>query len=142
MLLEEVARTSAVVAATSSRREKIERLSACLAALRPEEVPIAVAYLSGALPHGSIGVGWASLKDVPQPALPPATLELIDVDVTLRRVGALAGAGSQQARREELHGLFGRATEPEQGFLRGLLTGEIRQGALEGVMVDAVARAA
>ena len=142
MLLEEVAQTSADVAATSSRRAKIEQLSACLAVLGPEEVPIAVAYLSGALPHGSIGVGWASLKDVPPPAAPPATLELIEVDVALRRIGALVGAGSQTARSEELHGLFGHATEPEHRFLRGLLMGQIRQGALEGIMVDAVARAA
>ena len=134
--------TSADVAATSSRLTKIERLSACLAALRPEEVPIAVAYLSGTLPHESIGVGWATLKAVPPPAPLPGALELVEVDASLQRIGALEGAGSQAARREELHGLFGRATGSEQRFLRGLLTGEIRQGALEGVMVAAVARAA
>jgi DNA ligase-1 len=100
-----------------------------------------VAYLSGALPHGSIGVGWASLRDVSPPAA-SATLELVDVDASLRRIGGLAGAGSQAARRDELRDLFGRATEPGQRFLRGLLTGEVRQGALEGVMVDAVAKAA
>jgi DNA ligase-1 len=142
VLFAEVARASTDVAATSSRRAKVDRLSAALAALRPEEVPVAVAYLSGTLPHDSIGVGWASIKEVPQPAPLPATLELLAVDATLRRVGSLAGAGSRATRREELDGLFGRATEPEQRFLRGLLTGGIRQGALEGVMVDAVARAA
>ena len=142
MLFLEVARTSADVAQTSSRRAKIERLAASLAALRPPEVPVAVAYLSGALPHGSIGVGWATPKDVPEPSPPPATLELLDVDATLRRVGALAGAGSQATRHRELHRLFARATEPEQRFLRDLLTGGIRQGALEGVMVEGVARAA
>src|SRR5688500_8677637 len=141
MLLEEVAAASADVAATSSRLKKVERLSSVLSGLRPDEVPIAVSYLSGALPHGSIGVGWASLREVPSPAT-DATLEIVQVDETLRRIGGLAGAGSQAARREALHDLFGRATEPEQRFLRGLLTGEIRQGALEGVMVDAVSRAA
>ena len=141
MLLEEVAAASADVAATSSRLKKIERLSSVLAGLRPNEVSIAVAYLSGALPHGSIGVGWASLRDVPPPAA-GATLELIDVDATLRRIGGLAGAGSQGARRDELRDLLGRATEQGQRFLRGLLTGEVRQGALEGVMVEAVAKAA
>ena len=141
MLFAEVARASADVAATSSRREKVERLSSCLAAMRPEEVRVAVAYLSGALPYGSIGVGWATLKRVPDPSPPPEILELLDVDAALRMVGTLAGSGSQAARREELEGLFGHATEPEQRFLRGLLLGEIRQGALEGVMVDAVARA-
>jgi ATP-dependent DNA ligase I len=141
MLLDEVAAASADVAATSSRLKKVERLSSLLARLRPEEIPIAVAYLSGALPHGSIGIGWASLREVPAPAA-EATLELLEVDATLRRIGGLSGAGSQAARREALHDLFGRATEREQGFLRRLLTGEIRQGALEGVMVDAIARAA
>jgi DNA ligase-1 len=142
MKLEEICRASADVAATRSRRAKVERLASCLAALAPTEVPIAVAYLSGALPHGSIGVGWASIKDVPPPAAPPGTLEIVEVDAILRRVGSLSGPGSQAARRKALHDLFARATEPEQRFLRGLLMGEIRQGALEGVMVDAVAKAA
>jgi DNA ligase-1 len=141
MLLEEVVAASADVAATSSRLKKVERLSSLLAGLRPEEVPIAVAYLSGALPHGSIGIGWASLREVPSPAA-TAALELVEVDAILRRIGGLSGAGSQAARRDALQDLFGRATEPEQSFLRRLLTGEIRQGALEGVMVDAVSRAA
>jgi ATP-dependent DNA ligase len=142
VLLGEVAAASADVAATSSRRTKVERLSSVLAALRPDEVPIAVAYLSGVLPQGSIGVGWASLKDLPPPGQPPAVLELIEVDTALRGIGAMAGAGSQAARRTALHDLFARATAVEQDFLRGLLMGEIRQGALEGVMVDAVSRAA
>jgi ATP-dependent DNA ligase I len=141
MLLDEVAAASGDVAATSSRLKKVERLSSVLAQLRPEEVPIAVAYLSGALPHGSIGVGWASLREVPSADATPE-LELIEVDATLRQIGGLSGAGSQAARRDALQDLFGRATEREQSFLRGLLTGEIRQGALEGVMVDAVSRAA
>jgi DNA ligase-1 len=142
MLLGEVAAASADVAATSSRLEKIARLSSVLAALEPGEVPIAVAYLSGVLPQGSIGVGWASLKDLPAAAPSPATLALLDVDAALTRIGALAGAGSQAARRTALHDLFARATDDEQDFLRGLLMGEIRQGALEGVMVEVIARAA
>ena len=142
MLLGEVAAASADVAATSSRLEKVARLSSVLAALEPVEVPIAVAYLSGVLSQGSIGVGWASLKDLPPATSEPATLELVDVDAALTRIGALVGAGSQAARRTALHDLFRRATDDEQDFLRGLLMGEIRQGALEGVMVEAIARAA
>ena len=141
MLLGEVAAASADVAATSSRRTKVERLASVLAALRPEEVPIAVAYLSGVLPQGSIGIGWASLKDLPPPGQAPVQ-ELVEVDAALRRIGAMAGAGSQAARRAALHDLFARVTAAEQDFLRSLLMGEIRQGALEGVMVDAVSRAA
>jgi DNA ligase-1 len=141
MRFEEIVRTSDDVAATPSKRAKVERLAACLALARPDEVATAVAYLSGVLPQGSIGVGWASLREVPPPLDADAELEVREVDDTLRRVGEMSGAGSQTARREALHGLFSRATEPEQRFLRGLLTGEIRQGALEGVMVDAVARA-
>ena len=142
MLLAAVAAASADVAATSSRLEKVARLSSVLAALEPGEIPIAVAYLSGVLPQGSIGVGWASLKDLPPPAPAPATLELLDVDAALARIGSLAGAGSQTARRTALHDLFARATDEEQDLLRGLLMGEIRQGALGGVMVEAISRAA
>ncbi len=141
MQLEDVARTSAEVAGTSARSKKVERLAALLRSAGPDEVPVVVAYLSGALPHGPIGVGWASLRDLPAPA-PQASLEVREVDAALRRIGSLSGTGSQAARRRELADLFGRATEPERRFLIGLLTGEVRQGALEGVMVEAVARAA
>jgi DNA ligase-1 len=142
MLLEEIARTSAEVADSSSRLAKIERLADSLRRLRPEEVPVAVAYLSGELPEGTIGVGWASLRDLPPPSSPPPSLELLEVESALRRIATTTGQGSQTARRNELHQLFSRATEPERQFLIKLLLGELRQGALEGVMVEAVARAA
>ena len=142
MLFAEVARTSADVATTSSRRAKVERLANLLGSLEPQEVAIAVAYLSGALPQGSIGIGWATLTGVPAPSASPPSLSLLEVDATLERVGSLTGAGSQAARRRELDRLFAGATDAEQRFLRDLLTGGIRQGALEGVMVEAVARAA
>src|SRR5919106_480008 len=94
MLLDEIARTSEAVAATRSRLAKIDALAACLRRLRSEEVPIAVAYLTGELPHAPIGVGWASLRDRPAPAQEPS-LELLEVDATLRRIGATSGTGSQ-----------------------------------------------
>jgi DNA ligase-1 len=137
----EIARTSSDVAASSSRLAKIERLAACLRGLSPQEAPIAVAYLAGYLPQGSVGVGWASMRDLPEPAR-RATLELSRVDASFGKIAAASGPGSQSIRREALRSLFGRATEAEQRFLRGLLSGELRQGALEGVMVEAVARAA
>lgn len=141
MLLEEVARTSAAVAGTSSRLAKVDALAACLRRADADEVRIAVAYLAGELPHGTIGVGWAALRDLPAPA-DAATLELLDVDAALRLVGETTGAGSQARRRELVADLFGRATADEQQFLTALLLGGLRQGALEGVMTDAVARAA
>src|ERR687895_397735 len=90
VLLAELARASAEVADTSSRLRKIETLATALRRLRAEEVPVAVAYLSGELPHAPIRVGWASLRDLPAPAASP-TLELLDVDAALRRIGDLTG---------------------------------------------------
>jgi DNA ligase-1 len=141
MLLDEIARTSEEVAATSARGKKTALIADALGALRPEEVPIAVAYLAGELPQGSIGVGWASLRTLPSPAQEPA-LELLDVDSAIGRIASVSGKGSQALRKTEVAQLFGRATEREQRFLRSLLLGELRQGALEGVMLDAVAKAA
>ena len=141
MLLNEVARASADVAATRSRLAKIARLAECLGQANGDEVPVAVAYLSGFLPQGTIGVGWAALRELP-PAVASSALELLEVHETVTRIAAIAGAGSQTARREALADLFGRATELEQRFLTSLLLGELRQGALEGVMVEAVAKAA
>jgi DNA ligase-1 len=141
VLLAEVAETSAAVAATPARLGKVERLAACLARMTPDEVRVGVAFLSGELTQRQIGVGWATLRELPPPAAEPS-LPLLRVDETFGRVGRLAGPGSQRERRALLGDLFGRATGPEQRFLRQLLAGELRQGALEGVMVDAVARAA
>ena len=141
MLLEEIARTSADVTATSARLGKTRALADCLERLAPAEVPVAVAYLAGELPHAPIGVGWAALRQLPAPAA-SATLDLLEVDAALRRIGATVGPGSQALRRDLVAELMARATEREQRFLAGLLTGELRQGALEGVMVDAIARAA
>jgi DNA ligase 1 len=140
VLLEEVAQTSAVVTGTSSRLGKVEALASCLSRAGRNEVPIAVAYLSGVLPHDPVGIGWAALRELPAPAS-SASLELGEVDAALRRIGETTGRGSQSARKTLLARLLGRATEAEQRFLIGLLLGELRQGALEGVMVDAVARA-
>ena len=140
MRLDELVATSAQVTETPARLGKVAVLAGLLRRLRPDEVPVAVAYLSGELPHAPVGVGWASLRDPPAPTA-AGTLELLDVDAALRRIGETSGPGSQAERRRLLTELLARATEPEQRFLRRLLTDELRQGALGGVMVDAVARA-
>jgi ATP-dependent DNA ligase I len=141
VLLDEVAGTSAAVANSSARLAKVERLAACLRRLEPGEVHPAVVFLSGELRQRQIGVGWAALRDVPAPAAGP-TLTVAEVDAAFERIGRLAGPGSQAERRRLLSELFARATAGEQRFLIGLLSGELRQGALEGVMVEAIARAA
>ena len=141
MLLRDLADTSEAVATTPARLGKVERLAGALSRAGPREVAVAVAFLSGELRQRQIGVGWASLRDVPEPAAEPS-LGVAEVDATFERIGRQAGAGSQAERRRLLAELFARGTGPEQRFLRQLLVGELRQGALEGVMVDAVARAA
>jgi ATP-dependent DNA ligase I len=141
VLLDEVAGTSAAVANSSARLAKVERLAACLRRLEPGEVHPAVAFLSGELRQRQIGVGWAALREVPAPAA-TATLTVAEVDAAFERIGRLAGPGSQAERRRLLAELFARAIAGEQRFLIGLLSGELRQGALEGVMVEAIARAA
>ncbi len=137
----DVAAASEDVRAESGRGAKIARLAACLAGLDPAELPAAVAFLSGRLLQRQTGAGWASLRDLPDGAAAPA-LQVLEVDAAFARMAALSGPGSAGARRELLHDLFGRATAPEQRLLRGLVAGEVRQGAQEGVMVEAAARAA
>ena len=141
MLLTEIAEVSRVVATTGARLAKIETLAGALRQAGPLEVPIAVAYLSGELPQRQIGVGWGTLRDGFPPADRP-TLTLSDVDAGFSAIGTVSGKGSAAARKALVSELFGRATEDEQRFLYGLLSGELRQGALEGVMTEAVARAA
>jgi DNA ligase-1 len=141
MLLAEIASASVDVAATSSRLGKIARIADCLALASPDEVRIAVSYLAGELPQGTVGVGWAALKERPAAAADP-TLGLLEVDEAVSALKAISGPGSKAARAAALQTLLGRATEPEQRLLVGLFLGELRQGALEGVMADAVAKAA
>jgi ATP-dependent DNA ligase I len=142
VLLATIVTVSAEVAATSGRLAKIAALAAVLREAGPGEVPIAVAYLSGDLPQRQVGVGWATLRDATSvPAAVPA-LTLGEVDAAFSAIGAVSGAGSVAVRRKLVTELFARATDIEQQFLIRLLSGELRQGALEGVMTDAVAKAA
>ncbi len=141
MLLASLVSVSAQVAGTSGRLAKIDLLAQALRTAGPLEVPIAVAYLSGELPQRQIGVGWATLRGG-FPAAPAPSLSLSEVDTALSAIGAVAGKGSALARKELVAALFTQVTAAEQEFLVRLISGELRQGALEGVMTDAVARAA
>ncbi|MDJ0868227.1 MAG: ATP-dependent DNA ligase [Myxococcota bacterium] len=142
MQLADLVETSQAVSATRARREKIARLADCLARVPPGEAEIAVAFLCGEPLQGRLGVGWATLRDAAAgPAEAPA-LSLADVDRALTRLGALRGRGSAAARGRALRELLAACTAPEADFLRRLLLGELRQGALEGIVVEAAARAA
>ena len=185
MLLSEVVEVSASVAATSARNAKIAQIAALLARTEPGQVAVAVAFLSGELLQGQIGVGYATIGELfraadaagagaavaadaasddagpadgppaagaltltevdagPADGPPPAgALTLTEVDAAFAAIGAVTGPGSVAQRRQQLAALFARATEREREFLVRLLAGDLRQGALEGVMTDAVARAA
>ncbi|HMD33435.1 MAG TPA: ATP-dependent DNA ligase [Vicinamibacterales bacterium] len=138
MRLSELVAASGAVAAVSGRLEKIAHLAAFLGRVPPDLIPIAVPYLSGAMRQGRIGVGGALLSDLRD--VPPAetpSLDLADVDAAFDRIAAASG----RARAEQVRALLGRATRDEQDFLARLLFGELRQGALEGVVVEAIARA-
>ncbi|MFP5487786.1 MAG: ATP-dependent DNA ligase, partial [Acidimicrobiia bacterium] len=142
MLFEELARASDAVAATSKRSEKVGVLAAVLERLPPDEIPAAVAFAAGTTLHGRLGVGWATLRDVrPAPATEP-TLTVGQVDRALATLTTIAGAGSQARRREVLHDVLAAATEAEQRLLVAVIGGELRQGALDGVVAAAVAKAA
>ena len=143
MLLAALAETSDAVAATRSRLAKIELLVACLRALDADERETAVAWLAGALPGGRLGLGPATVHDLR--GVPPAaeaTLAISAARERLESVAGVRGAGSATRRRAILESLFAAATAREQSFLARLLVGELRQGALEGVMADAIAAAA
>lgn len=142
MLLDEIARTSAAVAQTPARLKKIDLLAETLRHARPDEIPTAVAYLSGVLPQGTIGVGWASLRGRPAPALPPPTLKLLDVDAAFEAIKTATGPGSQTARRTALAALFEQATATEQRFLTSSCSANSTKALRKRSMLEAVAKAA
>jgi ATP-dependent DNA ligase I len=163
VLLSELVRTSAAVAGAPGRKAKIEEIAGLLRQAAPAEVPVAVAFLSGELRQRQIGVGFAAIRDLlgdsfwasadgagpddtaaatPGPANGAPPLTLADVDAAFAAIGAISGPGTQAERRRLLGTVLRRATPAERSFLTRLLGGELHQGALEGVMSDAVARAA
>jgi DNA ligase-1 len=140
--LAEVVRASAAVAATSSRLAKIRVIAECLRALEPQEVEIALPYLSGDIRQGRLTLGYSTLRSaMGNPAAAPS-LTLMEADQAFEALKAVKGKGAAGARQAQVKSLFERATSEEQDFLLRLIVGELRQGALEGVMLEAVAAAA
>lgn len=143
MRLIEIVSTSDFVASTRRRTEKIELLAECLKKVSEPEIEIAACYLAGQMRQGRIGVGWGSLKRTFE--TPPAghpSLALLEVDRTLEAIAEAKGSGSAKHRATVLAALLARATSAEQDYLRRLLIGELRQGALESLVLDAIASAA
>jgi DNA ligase-1 len=139
--LADVVGASVAATATSSRTAKAEALAALLGRLRPDEVEPVIGWLTGDARQGRIGIGWATVAGLDAEAAAAPSLTVGDLDGALDAVARTTGPGSAGRRNAILQDLLGRATTEEADFLRRLLVGELRQGALEGVMVDAIARA-
>ncbi|BFO19520.1 hypothetical protein SHKM778_59080 [Streptomyces sp. KM77-8] len=140
MLLSRLAHVSQEVAATSARSRKIALLAGLFREAEPDDVPVVIPYLAGRLPQGRIGVGWKVLSRPVAPAGEPS-LTVREVDALLTRLGKVSGPGSQTERARLVGELLGACTGDEQRFLFGLLTGEVRQGALDAVAVEGLAQA-
>lgn len=144
MLLADLVACSAAVAATRARTRKVALLAPVLAAAAaegPDALAVTTSYVSGSLRQRRTGLGWRSLSDLPAPA-EVSTLEVAEVDAAFAAIAELAGPGSAGARAAAVVELFGRATAEEQTWLRGVVTGEVRQGALDALVQEALAQAA
>lgn len=142
MLFGALVATSNRIAATTKRLEKISLIAELLRQVSPEEAEIAVAFLSGTTRQGRIGIGYSTLAETSADPVTQSGLELVDVDRALSELMSVSGAGSARRRSELLNSLFSRATEDERHFLKRLLVGELRQGALEGIMLEGLAQSA
>ncbi len=141
MLLADVARTSREVAATTARSRKIALLAGLFGGTEPSEAPVVIMYLAGRLPQRRIGVGWSTLGEPVPPAAEPR-LAVLEVHQALDAIAGVAGKGVQAERARRVRGLMAAATAGEQAFLRGLISGEVRQGALDALAVEGLAVAA
>jgi len=142
VLFEQVAQTSAAIAQTSARKKKVALLAALLAEAPADERAIAARYLSGEVGH-KLGIGYATVHELRAAVSPSAAaqLTLTEVDARFASIATLGGAGSQKARKDAYGALLGAATALEQGFIGAIVVGEIRQGALDALVVDATAQA-
>jgi DNA ligase-1 len=141
VLLNDVVAVSAEVAGSRSRKTKMAAIARLLGAASPAELPIVAAWIGGSLRQRRTGLGWRSMTALPAPA-DVATLGVEAVDAAFEQLAALAGPGSQLARQAATEELFSRATAEEQGWLRGVVSGAVRQGALDALVQEGVAAAA
>ncbi|MET1015249.1 MAG: ATP-dependent DNA ligase, partial [Leifsonia flava] len=143
MLLHELVTTTDAVTATRSRLAKVEALAELLRRLEPDEIAPAVGFLVGKPRQGRVGVGWRGMEAAMGSPAEEASLTVADLDAVLDQLLAMAGGGtgSSAARADVLRSLTARATTTEQDLIGRVLLGEVRTGALEGVLTDAVARA-
>ncbi|MGN6869561.1 MAG: ATP-dependent DNA ligase [Solirubrobacteraceae bacterium] len=141
-LFADVVEASRLVADTSSRSRKVAILAELLRTLAADEVPIVVGFLSGVPRQGRVGIGYATVYGAQASPADEPSLQVEDVDRAITAIEASTGSGSVIRRRELLDHVLSRATAPEATFLQRLLTGELRQGALAGLMADAVAKGA
>jgi DNA ligase 1 len=141
-LLTDVVNASRQVTETSSRSRKIAILAELLQRLEPEEVPVAAGFLAGVPRQGRVGVGYSTIYGIEHPPATLPSLTIRELDRTIFEVQTSKGSGSAVRRKALLGELLGRATEQEADFVKRLFTGELRQGALAGLMIDAVAKAA
>jgi DNA ligase 1 len=140
MLLSRLAETWLALASTRSRNAKRDLIAGLLAETGPDDIEIVVSYLSGRLRQRRTGVGWHSLQTLPEPAAEPS-LDVASVDAAFERISELQGAGSSAARAAAVNELFAKAARAEQDFLRGLVFGDLRQGALEAQVQEGLAAA-
>jgi ATP-dependent DNA ligase I len=141
-LLAEVTAASREVTETRSRSRKVAILADLLGRLDPDEVPLAVGFLSGAPRQGRVGVGYSTIYGIERPPAGEPSVTIAELDRAITAVQGTTGSGSAAARKRVLGELLSRTTEEEADFVKRLFTGELRQGALAGLMVDAIARAA
>lgn len=140
MLLADLVATSQAVAATRSRKAKVAALAERLGQAQVDELPVVTAYLGGTILQRRTGVGWRGLSTLPDPGDEPSVTPL-EVHQALDRLAAMAGSGSQELRASGVAELFARLTADEQAWLRGVMTGNVRQGALDALVQEAIAAA-
>jgi DNA ligase 1 len=141
-LLADVVTASRSLTDTSSRSRKVAILSELLGRLDASEVAVAVGFLAGVPRQGRVGIGYSTIYGIERAPAREASLTIDDLDRAIAEVQGMTGSGSAARRKEMLGQLLGRATDQEADFVKRLFTGELRQGALAGLMVDAIAKAA